>query len=454
MAKKKALVKSALLSKAKAVKLKYTNLDELLLEVYKELEQISNKSTAFKFISNALECTLLLESKNKSVTKALKDIDFDETTSTFYSTKFTKLCKESNLKVLNVDDFCFDIRNETLFVTLLYELIKGFITYKQVLIINDCFVDNIKVANLYENLLAKADEQTSKDTGVVYTPKEIAQFMCLDTLALYLYKALRGSVEIQVLKGLLLNDEKTIISFFEATSVDTRLKMFNSLLNVKILEPSMGVGVVYFEMYKTLYETAIKLALYDNIEFEDDELKKEIMSNMYGLDISKDALTLASCLKGVLLGHNLSVDTRFFNVETSLMDIKGLKSLIGVSEEFEFDIVIGNPPYVKSDRISDLDKSIISNYECHSPNADLLCYFFEQGCKLLKEGGILCYITSNKWLGASYGVGLRQFIINNFKVNSLYDFKNTRFFESADVETCITLAVKEKTNTAYELMYI
>ncbi len=115
--------------------------------------------------------------------------------------------------------------------------------------------------------------------------------------------------------------------------------------------------------------------------------------------------------------------------------------MFGISEGF--DIVIGNPPYVRQEKIVDIKKKLI-NYEVYTSEADLYVYFYEKGIKLLKERGILSYITSNKWLRAEYGKELRDYL-KNYKVLKIIDFGGYRVFEQS-VDTNIIIIKKEKSN--------
>jgi type II restriction/modification system DNA methylase subunit YeeA len=109
-----------------------------------------------------------------------------------------------------------------------------------------------------------------------------------------------------------------------------------------------------------------------------------------------------------------------------------------------FDIVIGNPPYVKDELLKPF-KPILQKQKCKvfTSGADLYVYFYEKGYQLLKEKGILAYITSNKWLRAQYGQKLRKFLKENTTILKLIDFSGYRVFEQT-VDTCILLFKKEK----------
>jgi adenine-specific DNA-methyltransferase len=109
-----------------------------------------------------------------------------------------------------------------------------------------------------------------------------------------------------------------------------------------------------------------------------------------------------------------------------------------------FDVVIGNPPYVRQEKIKK-DKPLLQKqgYEVFTSTADLYVYFYEKGYELLKQKGVLAYITSNKWMRAKYGENLRKFLKEKTTIIKLIDFGGYRVFEQT-VDTCILLFKKEK----------
>lgn len=108
-----------------------------------------------------------------------------------------------------------------------------------------------------------------------------------------------------------------------------------------------------------------------------------------------------------------------------------------------FDIVIGNPPYVQLQKLSEPIKTIYKNqkYEAFDSMGDMYCLFYEKGIQLLKDNGLLCYITSNKWMRAGYGENLRGFFIKNNPL-LLVDL-GAGVFNSATVDTNILLVEKK-----------
>ena len=111
-----------------------------------------------------------------------------------------------------------------------------------------------------------------------------------------------------------------------------------------------------------------------------------------------------------------------------------------------FDIVIGNPPYVQLQNNGGAlaQKYEEQEYKTFARTGDEYCLFYERGWQLLKEGGHLCFITSNKWMRAGYGEKTRAFFAKNTNPILLIDFAGVKIFESATVDTNILLFGKEK----------
>ena len=113
--------------------------------------------------------------------------------------------------------------------------------------------------------------------------------------------------------------------------------------------------------------------------------------------------------------------------------------MFGVADGF--DIVIGNPPYIQlQNNGGELAKLYEGcGYSTFARTGDIYCLFYERGWQLLKKGGHLCYITSNKWMRAGYGEKIRDFFANKTNPLLLIDFAGVKIFESATVDTNILL---------------
>jgi len=109
----------------------------------------------------------------------------------------------------------------------------------------------------------------------------------------------------------------------------------------------------------------------------------------------------------------------------------------------KFDVVITNPPYIQLQRNGgELGRKYQPyHYEVFTGTGDIYLLFFERGIKLLNDDGVLCYITSNKWLRSNYGKKLRSFVIKNAPLQWVIDL-GPDVFDSATVDTAIALLQK------------
>lgn len=111
-----------------------------------------------------------------------------------------------------------------------------------------------------------------------------------------------------------------------------------------------------------------------------------------------------------------------------------------------FDIVIGNPPYIQLQS----NKGFLANlyeskgYSTFDREGDIYALFYELGCNILKTNAALCYITSDKWMCTASGEKLRDYLLKNTNPIVLIDFRQTKLFDDATVETNILLYTKSK----------
>ncbi|MFB2738600.1 Eco57I restriction-modification methylase domain-containing protein [Umezakia ovalisporum] len=96
-----------------------------------------------------------------------------------------------------------------------------------------------------------------------------------------------------------------------------------------------------------------------------------------------------------------------------------------------FDVVIGNPPYIRQEEIKDMKPILQQTYQCYVGTADIFVYFYELGLKLLKPLGHLTYISSNKYFRAGYGEKLRRLLTKKTTIYNLIDFGDFPVFEDA-----------------------
>lgn len=105
----------------------------------------------------------------------------------------------------------------------------------------------------------------------------------------------------------------------------------------------------------------------------------------------------------------------------------------------EFDIVIGNPPYVRASRLSKNYKKKISLFfsGLYSGSADLYTYFIAAGIANINPNGILAYITPAAFIRAKSGASLRKWLLRNASLDTFIDLDETKVFEDADLHSAI-----------------
>ena len=118
-----------------------------------------------------------------------------------------------------------------------------------------------------------------------------------------------------------------------------------------------------------------------------------------------------------------------------------------VFEQGGFDIVIGNPPYVQLQKMGvETDTLQSAGFKTFARTGDLYCLFYEHGINILKQNGVLSYITSNTWMRTRFGESIREYFVTYSNPISLLNFEDTQIFPSATVEVNILVTKKEPWN--------
>ncbi|MEN9548622.1 MAG: hypothetical protein RIR12_1213 [Bacteroidota bacterium] len=118
--------------------------------------------------------------------------------------------------------------------------------------------------------------------------------------------------------------------------------------------------------------------------------------------------------------------------------------------EFEgFDLIIGNPPYIRHEEIKHLKPQLEKDFEVFNSSADILTYFFELGNKILRPKGGLSFIVSNKFFKVSYGDNLRSYLIQNTLLQQIIEFDKVNVFDEATVKAAIIQFKKEQLSKTF-----
>ncbi|MDA9116905.1 Eco57I restriction-modification methylase domain-containing protein [Pontimonas sp.] len=400
----------------------------------------------------------------------------------------------------------------------LFQFLKGynFTTDESTSDFQQVAIDPEMLGRIFENLLAEVSEETGdqarKAKGAFYTPREIVDFMCKESLKGYLRSKIPNDP----------NLDSRIYQLIDATERQFqdqdhnwrrdfrpfKDQIIDALDNLKVFDPACGSGAFPIGMMQLL------VRIYARLEPRFDYHKAKlaiIEKNIYGADIEPMAVEISRLRAWLSLvvdeDKNLAavkplpnLDFKFVaansllelekltqlaffedeNLDLKLQEIRSgyfstesvkqkskLKekylglveqelSLFGESDRttqlktfrpFEsdsvaaffdpiqmfgfdkFDIVIGNPPYVRQEKVR--YKNMLKGYQVYNSTADLFTYFFERGINLLAEGGVLSLITSSKFGRAVYGERLREFLSSSTTIDYIIDHEGAQQFTAA-----------------------
>jgi type II restriction/modification system DNA methylase subunit YeeA len=114
-----------------------------------------------------------------------------------------------------------------------------------------------------------------------------------------------------------------------------------------------------------------------------------------------------------------------------------------------FDVVIGNPPYVRQEDFTEIKEYLEKSFLAFSGTADLLVYFIEKGINLLKPNGLFQYIVANKFIRAGFGKPLRKYLMN-YQLEQIIDFGDLPVFQEATTYPCIIAINKQAVSKKFK----
>ena len=127
--------------------------------------------------------------------------------------------------------------------------------------------------------------------------------------------------------------------------------------------------------------------------------------------------------------------------------------MFGIAEGF--DVVIGNPPYVRQESISPHKPSLLALYrDAATARSDLYCYFYARGLQLLRDGGMHVFVCSNSWLDVGYGAKLQEHLLKNAHIQAIYESAVERQFSTADINTIISVIRKTTADDAAATRFV
>lgn len=333
-------------------------------------------------------------------------------------------------------------------------------------------VDVNILGHIFENSLNEIEDVTAmlegqevdksktrrKKDGVFYTPKYITKYIVDNTLGKLceMKKQELGIVDEEYAKGRR-NRKKDTIKRLDGLLMEYR----EWLLSLTICDPACGSGAflnqaLEFLMGEHAYVDELKTQLFGGGIIFQDVSNHILENNIYGVDINEESVEIAKLslwLRTAQRGRKLTTLNNNIKCGNSLIDDFAIarekafdwkKEFPDVFSNGGFDIVIGNPPYVKLETIKEASESLSRmKYSTFDKRGDLYVLFVEKGFSLLKKDGHISYIMPNKWLQAGYGKKLREYFLTK-QLDRLIDFGDIQIFEGATTYPVIFLARQNK----------
>ncbi len=335
------------------------------------------------------------------------------------------------------------------------------------------------LGNIYEQFLGKSirltsshqakveeKEEVRKAGGVYYTPQYIVEYIIqqtlgekLDGIDLYSHPKLTlvdpacgsGSFLVGAYNFLL---EKYLEAYTEAKRIDKSLKAgliyqvsantYRLSITVKqsiLLNHIFGVDIDSQAVEVTKLSLLLKLMEDENTESAEQLFKHSQVKLLP--DLSNNIKCGNSLIDNDFYDDkNLSLFGKEEMRKVNTFDWKG--NYENVFADGGFDVVIGNPPYVRQEILGEEFKTYAKKrYTTYSGTADLYVYFIEKSLSLLKTKGVYSIIVANKWMRANYGENLRKFLKTK-RIYKIVDFGDLPVFKSATTYPCILKLSNEK----------
>jgi type I restriction-modification system DNA methylase subunit len=364
-------------------------------------------------------------------------------------TRLTEVFKQYN-EIYNGGLFAIGVDNDCDKIVIDGEIVQRLIrllyeSKDRQYVYNFDWIDADILGQVYEQYLGKILAQTRsgkaklrngqahrKEQGIFYTPTFVVEYIVKNTLG----DLLRNS------------------------NLDAK--------KIKVLDPACGSGSFLIKAFDYLKSAP---------HFEDESMLRRIdeqgmysfktmilRNNLYGVDLDAKAVEITKLnllLKAAEKYRKLPQDVELHIKQgNSVIDdelVAGLNAFKweGAFQEGSFDVVIGNPPYVRVQTAAEEDKKhFAKNYVAAKGKFDLYTVFIEKALKLLKDDGYFSFIVPNKFTQTIYGKGLKQMILENYSIQRFVDFGDLRVFGEVTTYPCILVIRKVKPNNRTKGTYV
>jgi adenine-specific DNA-methyltransferase len=216
----------------------------------------------------------------------------------------------------------------------------------------------------------------------------------------------------------------------------------NDLRAIKILDPAAGDGVFVLTALERLQQSSKHF----NWQLE------SALGNVKAVEIDPVvARELIVTITKFLEVHGVADAERYAQQMVIIDDF--LTSTVGMFETF--DLIIGNPPYIRHEQIPEQKKTAYRHlFYTFAHRSDIYIGFFEKGLKLLSPNGKLCFICSNRWMKAKYGERLRSLISKDYGLEAIIDIEDDNAFEEKVSAYAAVVLINSSPTNSYRHMAV
>jgi type I restriction-modification system DNA methylase subunit len=224
----------------------------------------------------------------------------------------------------------------------------------------------------------------------------------------------------------------------------------------RILDMACGSGSFLIETFDVMDEFVAKQRGHthkNEVDFNDRVRQIEVLQNcIYGVDKDKQALEVArlNLLLRALHSPEKLPMLKSFHLGDSLHPETWEIGFPEVMKDGGFDIIIGNPPYIRAENMArdERDYYMSGVFESAYGRFDIFILFIETAINLLKKNGLLGFIIPRALLNQNYAKEIRRIILEKCTIEQIVDFGKTSIFDQAAIDTCIIVLkkVEQKNN--------
>jgi hypothetical protein len=326
------------------------------------------------------------------------------------------------------------------------------------------------MGHIFENSIGdledlKEDKKgRKKGEGIYYTPNYITDYICRNTIIPYLSKSGKPNTIEDLLEEYLGS---------EIDELDQKLK------DIKIVDPACGSGAflnkaadVLLDIHQAIHNRKYSGKNTLDKHFDSVEERRSILlDNIYGVDLNEESVEITklalflNIFKRTVNEKEKAKPMQLPNIDNNIKCGNSLiddpeytnkpfnweKEFKTIFDDVGFDVVIGNPPYVRQEKIKKIKPYLKENYEVYTGTSDLYVYFFEKGLKILNDEGMFAFICANKFTRTKNDKPLREFILRH-KFLKYVDYTGQNVFEEVTTNPCVVVIKNEAYNNLNSIL--